>query len=269
MESPEFAHNDKLSYRYKSIHEVMKMSRRARQRSGTDIYHVILRGINRQQIFYDEEDYDYFIRLLNRFQKVSQYEVYAYCLMGNHIHLLIKVHQESLGTIFQRIGASFVYWYNLKYQRVGHLFQDRFKSEPVENERYFLTVMRYIFRNPVKAGICTSPFDYPYSNAKAVISQGGPAFPCDITDDELADFIAQEHEDICMDISEEPRRGVTESAAKNLIRKEFGTLFPTMSKENRQALNASIIRLVKQGVSIRQLSRLTGISKSIIERAIK
>ena len=153
MESPEFAHNDKLSYRYKSIHEVMKMSRRARQRSGTDIYHVILRGINRQQIFYDEEDYDYFIRLLNRFQKVSQYEVYAYCLMGNHIHLLIKVHQESLGTIFQRIGASFVYWYNLKYQRVGHLFQDRFKSEPVENERYFLTVMRYIFRNPVKAGI--------------------------------------------------------------------------------------------------------------------
>lgn len=245
------------------------MPRRARQKSGTDIYHVILRGINRQQIFYDEEDYEYFIHLLNRFQKVSQYEVYAYCLMGNHIHLLIKVDQEPLSTIFKRIGAAFVYWYNMKYQRSGHLFQDRFKSEPVETEKYFMTVLRYIFRNPVKAGICTSPFDYPYSNAKAVMSRERPAFPCDITDDALADFIAQKQEDVCMDISEEPRRGVTESAAKDLIRKEFGTLFPLISKENREAIDSSIIRLARQGISIRQLSRLTGISKSIIERALK
>ncbi|MBQ9015454.1 MAG: transposase [Firmicutes bacterium] len=245
------------------------MPRRARQRSCTDIYHVILRGINRQQVFYDEEDYEYFIRLLNRFQNVSQYEVYAYCLMGNHIHLLIKVTQEPLGKIFQRIGAAFVYWYNLKYQRVGHLFQDRFKSEPVETEGYFLTVLRYIIWNPVKAGLCVSPFDYPYSNAKAILSQRRPVFPCNLTTDELAEYIAQDKEDVCMDIFEGPRRGMTESAAKDLIRKEFGTTFPTISKENRETLNSSIIRLFKQGISIRQLSRLTGISKSIIERAVR
>ena len=90
------------------------MSRTARQKSSTDIYHVILRGINRQQIFYDEEDYEYFISLLDRFKNISHYEIYAYCLMGNHIHILIKTPEEPLEKIFRRIGASFVYWYNLK-----------------------------------------------------------------------------------------------------------------------------------------------------------
>ena len=245
------------------------MPRRARQRSSTDIYHVIIRGINKQQIFYDEEDYEYYIYLLNRFRRMSQYDIYAYCLMGNHIHLLIKAPGEPVGKIFQRIGASFVYWYNLKYQRVGHLFQDRFKSEAVESERYFMTVLRYILRNPVKAGLCASPFDYPYSNAKAVLSQTDPDFPCRLTSDELAEYIALEQEDVCMDISDEPRRGVTESTAKKMIRKEFGTLSPVIGKDTRKNLNRSIQRLSKQGLSIRQISRLTGISKSIVERALR
>ena len=154
------------------------MPRAARRKSESGIYHVILRGMNRQQIFYDEEDYAYFIHLLDRFQDISHYELYAYCLMGNHIHLLLKTGEEPLDRVFRRIGASFVYWYNLKYQRVGHLFQDRFRSEPVEDDQYFLTVLRYVFRNPVKAGLCTKPEEYPYSNIREYIGARQRTVPC-------------------------------------------------------------------------------------------
>ena len=245
------------------------MSRSARQRSSTDIYHVILRGINRQQIFYDEEDYEYFISLLDRFRDISCYEIYAYCLMGNHIHLLIKTGKESLETVFRRVGASFVYWYNLKYQRVGHLFQDRYKSEAVEDDRYFLTVLRYILRNPVKAGICPSPEDYPYSNIKEITADNPPSLPCDLSGKQLRDFLLQEEDDVCMDISDTVRKGVTEAAAKKLILEEFAALSPVISKENREWAEQSIRRLSEKGLSIRQLSRLTGISKSVIERMLQ
>ncbi len=245
------------------------MARQARQKSKTDIYHVILRGINRQQIFMDDEDYQHFIGLMDRYRDISHYEVYAYCLMGNHIHLLIQTQDEPLEVIFRRIGGSFVYWYNLKYQRVGHLFQDRFKSEAVEDDAYFLTVLRYILRNPVKAGICASPEQYPYSSIHRLFSQDGHTLPCAITMTDLAEFITQDNADRCMEITDEPHRGMPDSVAREWILREFGTPSPLVSRETRAAIEQSIHRLSERGVSIRQLSRLTGISKSIIEKALK
>ena len=245
------------------------MPRAARRKSESGIYHIILRGMNRQQIFYDEEDYAYFIHLLDRFQDISHYELYAYCLMGNHIHLLLKTGEEPLDRIFRRIGASFVYWYNLKYQRVGHLFQDRFRSEPVEDDQYFLTVLRYIFRNPVKAGLCMKPEDYPYSNIMEYIGARQRTVPC-LENDEFLAFVSQNNENPCMDIPETVRHGITDSVAENYIREEFGDLsLPSGEKDNRDSLYLSIQRLTEKGISIRQLSRLSGISKSLIERALK
>ena len=117
------------------------MPRKARVKSKTGIYHMILRGVNRQVIFESKEDGEKFLDTLKECKKKSGYELYGYCLMNNHIHLLIKENQEDLGTIMKRIGASYVYWYNWKYERVGHLFQDRYKSEVVEDEKYLLNVL--------------------------------------------------------------------------------------------------------------------------------
>ncbi len=104
----------------------------------------MLRGINRQQIFEDKEDMQRFIETLLRYREQCEYVVYAYCLMGNHVHILLKEGKEDLTLILKRIAGSYVYWYNWKYRRIGHLFQDRFKSEPVDDDGYFLTVLRYI-----------------------------------------------------------------------------------------------------------------------------
>ena len=127
------------------------MPRQARKRSNTQIYHAMLRGINQQQIFEDNEDYAKFIQVIRDCKSLSGFQLFAYCLMGNHIHLLLKETNEPIEQIFRRIGSRYVYWYNVKYQRVGHLFQDRFKSEPIETNEYFLTVLRYIHQNPIKA----------------------------------------------------------------------------------------------------------------------
>jgi REP element-mobilizing transposase RayT len=126
------------------------LSRTARRKSESGIYHVVLRGINRQTIFADDEDHEKFIQILSECKKISGYSLYGYCLMGNHVHLLIKEETEDLGKIMKRIGVRYVYWFNRKYGRSGHLFQDRFKSEPVDDDGYFMTVLEYITSKPAE-----------------------------------------------------------------------------------------------------------------------
>ena len=113
------------------------MPRQARIKSESGIYHIMLRGINGQQIFEDEEDNQKFIEVLKDFKAVSEYSVFAYCLMGNHAHLLMKVGAEELEKVFKRIGGRYVYWYNNKYRRRGHLFQDRTKANRLNTVHTF------------------------------------------------------------------------------------------------------------------------------------
>ncbi|MBQ4157385.1 MAG: transposase [Clostridia bacterium] len=130
----------------------------------------MLRGINRQQIFKDREDYEKFLSALNDVKLIGSFKLYAYCLMGNHIHLLIKEKRKGLDQIFRKIRSRFVYWYNVKYDREGHLFQDRYKVESVDSEEYLFTVLRYIHQNPVKASLCETVDEYEFSSYSEFIS---------------------------------------------------------------------------------------------------
>ena len=95
------------------------MPRRARRKSESGIYHIMLRGINRQVIFEDEEDNLKFLETLKNYKAVSGYKLFAYCLMSNHIHLLLRVEKEDLDLIIKRIAGSYVYWYNWETQGDG------------------------------------------------------------------------------------------------------------------------------------------------------
>lgn len=252
------------------------MPRTARKKSSNRIYHVMLRGINRQQIFYDKGDYQYFTKLLERYKEPCGYELYAYCLMGNHVHLLIREGEEtSLGDVFRHIGSAFVYWYNIKYERAGHLFQDRYKSEAVENDAYLLTVFRYILLNPVKAGLCADVEQYPYSSAGEYLK--GEKGITDtslisgmLDEKSIREYIYQENEDECMEMDEAFRKRVTDEEAEKLISRELGCVTPAIGKaKERMELNLSIVKLIRAGISIRQLNRLTGIPKKVIESALK
>lgn len=247
------------------------MPRQARKKSESGIYHIMLRGINQQQIFEEAEDYDKFLDILKECKTICGYQIYAYCLMGNHIHLLVKEGQEPLEQMFKRICGRFVYWYNTKYRRVGHLFQDRFKSEPVDSEKYFFTVARYIHQNPIKAKICKRVEDYPYSsyleylNSSAIVDTDYVLGLCSL--EEFVEINHETYEISCMDIPEKIITRVTDEQAKLLIKKiskcENGFDFQNLETDKR---NKYIKKLKEKGVSIRQLSRLTGVSFGVVRK---
>ena len=151
----------------------MRMPRKSRETSGTGIYHVMLRGINRQNIFYDTKDYEIFLELLRQ-QTHPEDErhrplpphcvIYAYCLMPNHVHLLLREKEETLASVMKSIGVAYAWHYNKRYKHLGPVFQDRFRSEPVNNDAYFFTLLRYIHQNPIKAGMVEEVDQFAWSS---------------------------------------------------------------------------------------------------------
>ena len=150
------------------------MPRQARTASGTGIYHIMMRGVNRRNIFDDDEDRQRFVQILDGlpFQYDEQgtllpirtCSLYAWCLMTNHFHLLIRERDWKISEVIKSLASSYVFYYNKKNERIGHLFQERFKSEPCNDMEYFVTLLRYIHQNPVKAGIAERVKDYEYSS---------------------------------------------------------------------------------------------------------
>ena len=231
----------------------------------------MLRGINRQRIFEDDEDRERFLEILKKAREKDGFDLIAWCLMPNHVHLLIHENAVKLETIFRRIGSTYVYWYNGKYERTGHLFQDRFKSEPVEDDTYFLTVIRYIHQNPVKAGLCEKPEDYAYSSLKNYFEKDGlhdSQMVLEMMDaEEFKAWNAQAVDESCMDMSDRPRKQLTDKRAWELIRRSSGCKstaeFQMLERGKR---DAALGKALKGGVSIRQASRLTGISIGVIRK---
>lgn len=198
------------------------MPRKARIISRTNIYHVILRGINQQIIFEEEEDFHFFLSVLSKCKEISEYKLYAYCLMDNHVHLLMEEGTEPLAKVFKRICDRYVYWYNHKYDRVGPLFQDRFRSEPVETEEYFLAVVRYILQNPVKAGIVSTVNQYKWCNYSEFFKEN------DFTDTgkvlgffsergQFLSYINAESSEKCLDISSTTHTFISDETGKKIM----------------------------------------------------
>ena len=247
------------------------MPRAARVHSESGIYHVMLRGINRQQIFEDREDNLVYLQTLKEYKYKCGYKVFAYCLMGNHIHLLIKEGSEPLALVFKRIGASFVYWYNAKYKRVGHLFQDRFKSEAVENGQYLHTVISYIHQNPVRAGICSHPEEYTYSSFREYLGQPGLVDIDDmelyITREMVIELSRRQVDGDCLELDDHPPYRVTDHQARQIMKRMTGcdsaAAFQTLVSADR---NKNICILKRSGLSLRQICRLTGMSYYLVQK---
>ena len=148
------------------------MPRQRRKLSKTGIYHVMLRGNERKSLFPEEEDYRKFLQVLTHKKRDDSFLLYAYCLMSNHIHLLIREKRQNISQIMKRINIAYAYYFNKKYNRVGHVFQDRFKSESIEEENYLLSVIRYIHHDPLQAKMVSDPIFYPWSSYNFYLDEG-------------------------------------------------------------------------------------------------
>lgn len=247
------------------------MPRLARKSSASGYYHIFLRGNNKQQIFFEREDYTRFFSVLRQFREPCGYEIIAWCLMGNHIHLAIHEGKEPISLAMQKIEGSFVYWYNIKYNRVGHLFQNRFGSEPVEDENYLLKLVRYIHMNPVAAGICKHPVDYRYSSYSYYMSG---KYTVDniifqlISKDEFERFHFEKNDDKFIDMSDENQQRLSDADVFRIVQKNFGCERLTDVRFLPYDQRTHAVQFLRHnGASIRQISRLTGMSISDIRKS--
>lgn len=257
------------------------MPRVARKKSVSGIHHIMVRGINHQNLFHDDGDRGKFIDILKKTKPISQFELYGYCLMDNHVHLLLKEGQEDSSQIMKRIEIAYVYWFNKKYERSGHLFQDRFKSQNVEKDSCFLSVLRYIHQNPLKAQIVDHIENYHWSSYSAYAKQ----------DEDHGAFIDRNF--ILRMFSENPKDAIAyciefmmqfqdekylESIEKrkytddevqleldNMLKAKSIHVLSRVERNRRD----EVLRYLRKidGISIRQIERVTGIGRNVIANA--
>lgn len=151
--------------------EVVRMPRQPRIYSKTDIYHVMIRGINKEKIFLNKIYKSKLLKIIQEINEEVDFSLIAFCVMNNHLHLLIKAGNYELTTFMKKLNIKYAMYYNKSEDRYGHVFQDRFRSKAVEDEEYLFGVLRYIHNNPVKAGITNNMLDYKWSSADNYVKQ--------------------------------------------------------------------------------------------------
>ncbi len=128
------------------------------------IYHVINRGNNRQRVFCKKADFEAFLKILAELKERKPFELYGYCLLDNHFHLLLRPRGGSISRIMQSLLVSHTQRYHKHHRSGGHVWQGRFKSPVIQDDEHLLTVLRYIEANPLRAKIVTRAEDYPWSS---------------------------------------------------------------------------------------------------------
>ena len=254
---------------------MIDMPRTARKASLSNIYHVMMRGVNRQAIFENDGDRLHFMSVLKECKEISGFRLHAFCLMPNHLHFLIEPAGEPLDLVFRRIGIRYAVWYNRKHQRAGHLFQDRFRSENVENDLYYMTVLRYILQNPMKAGLEPHLGTYRWSSypayAKGTGSITDTQYATELfgTRESLIDFVRMGNEDIVMDETD-PEWPLQDDDAKKIMEQITGcSAAEEFRRLDRQLRNEYIRRMYAEKLSIGQIARLAGFSKSTVHEAVR
>lgn len=253
------------------------MPRSARRVSEGSIYHVVQRGVGKQILFEDDTDRRRYLGLVERFLgDLGEGELLAWCLMSNHVHLLARMPLPRLSEFMKRLGVAYARYFNDAHSRTGHLFQDRFKSEPVNDDGYLMTVVRYIHLNPVGVE-CGRAEDYPWSSymdyagsRTSAIASTSLVLSAFGGRDELARFHRAEpqgREPQPLDIDAADARPRNDGDALALAKKllDGANVYEIKGLERSQR-NICIAKMRRGGLSIRQIARITGIGANIVAR---
>lgn len=256
------------------------MPRKNREKSISGIYHCILRGINKQDIFFEDQDYFKFLDILQKYKKLFQFKLYSYVIMPNHIHLEIKEENSNLSKIMQAIEISYALYFNKKYSRIGHLFENKFRSKNVETYSYLLSLQRYIHQNPQKALISTIE-EYRWSSYNEYLGKEKL-----VDKDEILNIFCEDREKAIKLFVEYNKQFIKISDSKELLEYEMKNqltdnelimfIREKLKIENIQEIQRynkdirdELLKKIKKidGWSYKQLSRVLGISIRIIQRA--
>jgi len=153
------------------------MSRQNRVQTADGLYHSGTRGIRRLPVFVDDDDRHLFLAILGDVVKRFEWECRAYCLMTNHYHLAIRTPEPNIGAGMHRLNGLYAQAFNRRHGFKGHLFEERYWSGVIETDDHALSLMRYVVLNPVRAGMCLLPHQWPWSSYRATAGlEAAPAF---------------------------------------------------------------------------------------------
>jgi REP element-mobilizing transposase RayT len=265
------------------------MPRKKRIKSSTGTYHVMVRGNERKDIFNKKEDKERFMEILSKTKRKTKFELYAYCLMGNHFHLVIREKEENISSIMKRLNVSYAYYFNKKYDRVGHVFQGRYKSEPIEDDKYLLAAVRYVHNNPVKAGFVKNVNEYKWSSYGEYLDLNGGIIDRDLVlgifseDIKMAltlfkDYNKEEDKDCFIDVKTNETKKIIEirglKEAEVFINEYIKEEKIELPQLNRRSFRVQRNKLIKElrarsNLSIREIARLLKLNRGMVSRALK
>ena len=254
------------------------MSREARQYSQTGLYHVLFRGMNHCHLFEEDKDYDKLLEILIQIKNEMGIQIHAYCLMSNHVHILIEeAAMRDITKIMRKLLTKYAGWFNRKYKRSGSLIANRYKSKPIEANENLISLVRYIHQNPIKAGIVEKIEKYKWSSYKEYLNETKNGLT---TTDFILEMICEnkskakemfkdlhkETEKKDFNISDSKRK--TEEEARQIIIDLIGGKEPHEIGGLPKLERNGILGLLKgiKGLSIRQIERITGIPRGIIQK---
>lgn len=256
---------------------------RTRRKFGTKgLNHCIMRGINKRDIFFDDQDRKKYLKLLKQNKEKYKIKLGTYVLMQNHVHLIIQGEDENISKFFQSTLVSYSSYFNKKYERIGQLFQDRYKNKAIENNEYLCNVVRYVHYNPEKAGICKY-YKYKWSGLKECFYKDS------WLDKEIILSGYDENEKVALEklkIQHNLELDKYEDEYDNYYT-EFELIHRLSDEQVKKIIDKKCLKYVNQsnekindillhmvikevidikGVSINQLSRVTGISRRMLNK---
>ncbi|MCQ2462819.1 MAG: transposase [Clostridia bacterium] len=240
------------------------MARSARKISENGLYHAVLRSVDGRSMFYENEDYEKFIQVLGECKKTSEFLLFAYSLSPDMVHIIIKTGDTPLSMIFKRINTKYIYWYKRKYGCTGKLLRDRYKSEPLDTVERLAGAVKYVHSVPGAA--CTSLDEY---------KNGGSRIDADViyrtvTKAELLNADEPVNAEDYIGENNYAKKGLSDDEVKKILSMDYACNSTEdvliLSEDFREII---IKRLHSAGASIRQISRLTGIGKSTVERKLR
>lgn len=238
-------------------------------------HHVINRGVNRCNVFNHSNDKDMFLQIINKTAKIHNVILHTYALMDNHYHLLIETQKENLSVFMRIVNANYAQYFNRKYKRSGHLWQDRYKSKFIISEDYLYTLIKYIEYNPVEANITNKISSYAHTLSYKIF-KNLKYYPC------CNDSILLKSFDI-ITLSEFLEKSLSSKELKILnskqkIEKQNNKIKISRLKEldeyfkenkTKKLRNMSILKAYEDGYTQVEIAKYLGLSKSMISKIVK
>ncbi len=241
------------------------MSRAPREYCESGVYHVMLRGANKQDIFIEKRDYERFLEILFKLKQIKSFKLYAYCLMTNHVHLVIEENEtRDISDIMKRLTGEYTQWFNYKYERTGSLTESRYKSRTVQTDEYFMHLVRYVHQNPAKGGIAAVS-EYDWSSYGAYLCEQelvDTEFLFEILPRHSYEEFHKENESNEFELYTSSRRNTDEELVK--ILKNMGIDNPKAMAYMAPEVREEIIKELRKKFSIRCITRVTGLHRTKI-----